>query len=264
MPELAEVEYFRKQWSLGLGRRIVRVSMHPWARLFRDCEALDLARELPRSQIVDSETHGKQMLFRTSRGGWLGIHLGMTGALSYVEDDAYDDRYAHLVLEVDNGFLLFNDPRQFGRVLFEVGPDAPRWWVGLPPELLSDAFTLAYLTPFLERRKGTQLKPLLLMQEIFPGVGNWMADEILWRARLSPTRRVGSLSGDERNVLFEQVRWVAQNALRIVGDDWGDFPDSWLFNHRWKDGGLCPQTGKALKRETVGGRTTCWSPAWQK
>ena len=110
---------------------------------------------------------------------------------------------------------------------------------------------------------GTQLKPLLLMQEIFPGVGNWMADEILWRSRLAPARRVKSLSDYERKTLYEQLRWVCRYALRIVGDDWGDFPNSWLFNHRWKDGGICPLTEKPLKRDTVGGRTTCWSPTWQ-
>ena len=41
-------------------------------------------------------------------------------------------------------------------------------------------------------------------------------------------------------------------------------PDAWLFNHRWRDGGRCPRTGRPLVRAEVGGRTTCWSPARQK
>jgi formamidopyrimidine-DNA glycosylase len=264
MPELAEVEYFRKQWDAGLNRRISRVTIHPWTRLYRDCPAEDIAVALPGCRITSSETHGKQMLFRTDKDGWLGIHLGMTGALSHSDRSDFDDRYAHLVLQFDGGVLIFNDPRQFGRVRFETNPNAPSWWADLPPQVLSKAYTFDYISPFLDRRKGSLLKPILLMQDIFPGVGNWMADEILWRSRLAPSRRVKSLSDTERKMFYEQVRWVSRNALRIVGNDWGDFPDSWLFNHRWKDGGICPKTKKQLRRETIGGRTTCWSPAWQR
>lgn len=264
MPELAEVDYFRKQWDPGLDQTIVRVTAHPWTRLYRDCDTDRLVIALPGSRLIASEVHGKQMLFRTNKQGWLGIHLGMTGELSYTEDSEFDDRYAHLVLQTKKGWLVFNDPRQFGRVRFEVSSAAPVWWSGLPPQVLSTEFSFKYMVSFLDRRKGSPLKPLLLMQDLFPGVGNWMADEILWRARLAPTRRVQSLTSGEKKMLYDKVRWICKRALEIVGDDWGDFPDSWLFNHRWKDGGVCPKTKKPLKRETVGGRTTCWSPSWQK
>lgn len=263
MPELAEVEYFRKRWSPGLGHCIKRVTLHSWTRLFRDLSAIELAGFLPGCRLVASEAHGKQMLFRSSNHGWLGIHLGMTGELSFVSDRPYVDRYAHLVIEVEQGSLIFNDPRQFGRVRFAVGKEAPDWWSGLPPQILSKDFGYNYFSSHLDRRKGTQLKALMLLQDVFPGVGNWMADEILWRARLAPARRVKTLSGYERRILYEQTVWVCRHALRIVGDHWGDFPNSWLFNHRWKDGGHCPITEKPLKRETIAGRTACWSPAWQ-
>ena len=263
MPELAEVEYFRKLWNPGLGLGIVRVTVHPWTRIFRDCAVAELVKGLPGSCLQASESHGKQMLFRTDRQGWLGVHLGMTGSLSYSADSDFDDRYSHFVIQVEDGYLIFDDPRQFGRVRYETGDSAPRWWSELPPQVLSEAFTLAYFNNKLDRRKGSQLKPLMLVQEFVPGIGNWMADEILWRARLNPARKVESLSDYERETLYEQTRWVSRYALRIVGDDWGDFPNTWLFNHRWKDGGLCPLTEKPLKRESIGGRTTCWSPAWQ-
>ena len=263
MPELAEVDYYRKRWNPGLGQRIVRVVTHPWTRLYRDSSVVDIVSGLVGANLASSETHGKQMLFRSDSEGWLGIHLGMTGELRYTNDPDFDDRYAHLSLHLEEGILVFNDPRQFGRVRFSPGPAAPDWWSDLPIQVLDRRFTLAYLSPLLERRKGTQLKPLLLMQELFPGIGNWMADEILWRSRLAPSRRVKSLNETERRVLYKQMRFVSQNALKIVGDDWGDFPNSWLFNHRWKDGGICPKSKQPLRRDTVGGRTTCWSPHWQ-
>lgn len=264
MPELAEVDYFRKRWNPGLNAPIERVTCHPWARPYRGCEVDSLVVSLAGDRLTGSETHGKQMLFRTGRNGWLGIHLGMTGELAFREQPDYDKRYAHLVLRVRTGYLVFGDFRQFGRIRFARGRQPPGWWSHLPVQVLDTAFTFAYLEAIVARRQNSPLKPLLLRQDLFPGIGNWMADEILWRARLAPGRKVKSLTDLERKALHQQLRWVARRALEVVGDHWGDFPDSWLFNHRWRDGGTCPRTKQPLKREAIGGRTTCWSPAWQK
>ena len=109
------------------------------------------------------------------------------------------------------------------------------------------------------------------MQERFPGIGNWMADEILWRAAIHPQRRAGSLPPTEIRTLWRECRRVARLALRIIAGH-GDvlppdlnahIPRTWLFHHRWADGGRCPKTHEPLLRAAVGGRTTCWSPAQQ-
>jgi formamidopyrimidine-DNA glycosylase len=152
-------------------------------------------------------------------------------------------------------------------VRFEVGKEAPVWWRDLPPALESADFRRVDLDAFLERRKGSPLKAVLLMQERFPGIGNWMADEILWRSRLHPGRKAGSLSPDERVRLYREIRVVVRGALKHIsrpGDHWGDPPAGWLFHQRWLDGGICPKTGARLERTTIGGRTTCWSPTWQR
>jgi len=113
---------------------------------------------------------------------------------------------------------------------------------------------------------------VLLMQERFPGIGNWMADEILWRAAIHPRRLAGTLTPAEIRALWRESRRVCRLALETIAGRGNDVPsalnvrirDSWLFNHRWEDGGRCPRTGARLVREQVGGRTTCWSPARQK
>ena len=102
------------------------------------------------------------------------------------------------------------------------------------------------------------------MQERFPGIGNWMADEVLWRAGFHPKAKAGAFGPLAVRKLYRTLREVCADAMQVIGKDWGDPPASWLFNHRWKDGGNCPRTKEPLHRAEVGGRTTCWSPARQR
>jgi len=269
MPELAEVDYFRKQWNPGLGHRIGEVLIHPKARVFRGTDTGKLVRALTGAKLARSEARGKQMLFvfhlgRTKNRAWLGLHLGMTGHLRIERPDFHPTRHDHLVLRQARHSLIFQDARLFGRVRFAESPEPPDWWAKLPPELLSPEFTVEALRQFLKRRARAPIKAVLLMQERFPGIGNWMADEILWRAGIHPKQAAGSFDADRARTLYREIRWVCREALRIIGKDWSDPPDSWLFNHRWKKGGTCPRTQTKLDHATIGGRTTCWSPARQK
>jgi formamidopyrimidine-DNA glycosylase len=118
----------------------------------------------------------------------------------------------------------------------------------------------------MARSARSPLKAVLLDQGAFPGIGNWMADEILWRCRLHPAIPAGRLAATDVARLRKEIRHVAREALRIIAPDWTDPPETWLFRHRWKDGGHCPRRGcgAGLRRETVRGRTTCWCPACQK
>ena len=73
MPELAEVEFFRKQWRKGLKQRILAVELHAGTRVFRSADTAALGRELTGAALVNSEAHGKQMFFRFSGAVWLGL-----------------------------------------------------------------------------------------------------------------------------------------------------------------------------------------------
>ena len=140
----------------------------------------------------------------------------------------------------------------------------PEFWVKLPPDVRDDAFSYEAFKKHLSRRSRANVKALLLDQKVCPGIGNWMADEILWRACINPQRTVETLSRQEPNRFYKAIREVTFDAMRVIAPDWGDCPDEWLFNHRWKAGGICPKTNKSLTREPIAGRTTCWSPAWQR
>lgn len=272
MPELAEVEFYRKRWALaGTGAVIHRVHVNAGRKVFRGTDAPALQRALTGRTLGPSQASAKQMLFRAGETGWLGIHLGMTGELFTAPATLTPGRHDHLVLFQAERALVFRDPRMFGRILHHEGPEAPDWWRRLAPPILSPAFTVAAVTAFLQRRRRSPLKAVLLQQERFPGVGNWMADEILWRAALPPARPAGALTPAEVSRLWRACRQVCRQALAVIAGP-GDhlpadlnvgIPRSWLFLHRWRDGGRCPRTGKPLARATIGGRTTCWSPARQ-
>jgi len=268
MPELAEVEFFRRRWDVGFNTPVLSILLHPKAGIFKATAPDLLSRHLTGATLLSSEAAAKQMLFRFSGDAWLGIHLGMTGELTVQPADHAPRKSDHLVLVQHDRTLVFTDPRMFGRVQFHVGSSPPAWWTCIAPAVLSPAFTAAAVAAFLRRRARTAIKPVLLMQERFPGIGNWMADEILWRSALHPKRPAGSLTPAEIKTLHRETRYVATHAFRIIGSSTAatlpDPPKTWLFPHRWKDGGQCPRTAAALIREDIGGRTTCWSPARQK
>ena len=263
MPELAEVEYFRTRWNAGLRQRVARVLLHEKKRIFRGSDPREIVRTLTGAMLLGSETRGKQIAFRFSKDGWLGVHLGMSGKLSVEAADYAPAKHDHLVLVQKRQVLVFSDPRMFGRVRFHRGKDAPAWWTVLPPAVTSREFTLAALRAILKRRARAPLKALLLMQEFFPGIGNWMADEILWQARLHPRKPGGSLDAEAERALWKTLRAVSRVALKTIGVDWSDPPEDLLIHQRWKKSGICPRHGTALEHATIGGRTTAWCPRCQ-
>ncbi|HEY2343453.1 MAG TPA: DNA-formamidopyrimidine glycosylase family protein [Chthoniobacteraceae bacterium] len=258
MPELAEVEFIRKRWDPGLRQKVLRVGLHGEKRVFRGAD-LDLLRDgLAGATLLGSEARAKQMLFRFSRGLWLGIHLGMTGELRVEPPKFEPGKHDHLALFQKKQTLVFQDPRQFGRVRIAEGDEPPDWWTSLPPEVVSEGWTKDRLHAFLQRRKRLAIKAALLDQTAFPGIGNWMADEILWRIRFHPKRPCGRLTQHQIDELWRDCREVCRIVLATTGVDYSDPPDDWFFHQRWSNHGECPRDGSPLKTATVGGRTTRW------
>lgn len=271
MPELAEVAYFCRQWNVGIGKPIQSVHLHHEKRVFRESDPCALKAGLTGARLRQALTHGKQMCFVFTGGSlpgganaWLGVHLGMTGRLFAEPTPFAPDPHDHLVLKTAKMALVFRDPRLFGRIRFAVGREPPAFWRGLPPEVHSPSFSRSLMEAHLRRRGRSPIKAVLLDQACFPGVGNWMADEILWQTSIHPARLAASLSPDEVGRLYRVSRHICRVALRTIGLDFRDPPASWLFAHRWRDGGRCPKSGELLVRETIAGRTTCFAPTRQR
>ena len=110
----------------------------------------------------------------------------------------------------------------------------PDWWTSDVPEIISQEFNRKFVERFLGRHGKAPIKAVLLMQSGFSGIGNWMADEILWRARIHPATPAGKLTARQRDVLFRATKFVARESLRTLGKDNSDPPRSWLIHQKWK------------------------------
>ncbi|HKP92770.1 MAG TPA: DNA-formamidopyrimidine glycosylase family protein [Chthoniobacterales bacterium] len=263
MPELAEVEYFRRQWDPGLGKKIVRVQVHAGKRIYRGSNPRTLVREVTGQRYLRSSSWGKQMLFEFSGGNWIGIHLGMTGKLRIESSGFRPEKHDHLVLHQSKRALVFRDARLFGRVRFHHGKSPPVWWRTGAPDIASDSFDRPFFDGFMKRHARAPIKSVLLLQNGFAGIGNWMADEILWRAKVSPLEPAGALTAKERGRLFRETQFVARESLRIIAPEFGDPPRGWLIHQKWKRNGICPRHRTPLRKAIIGGRTTAWCPKCQ-
>jgi formamidopyrimidine-DNA glycosylase len=246
VPELPEAERARLQIEKVLGREIVAVDDRD-SYVSRPHAPGEIAAALTGRRLTAAHRRGKFLWAETDGGGpELGLHLGMSGRIVLDEEPVGWDRFA---LEFADGTrMALRDKRRLGRAVIEpdfshVGPDAAE---------VSRA-------EFRRRigRGSAPLKARLLDQKAIAGVGNLLADEILWRARLSPRRPTGSLSEPELDLLRRELRAAVRSAIRRGGAHTGD-----LNPHRER-GGHCPRCGAELCRATIGGRTTYWCPVEQ-
>jgi formamidopyrimidine-DNA glycosylase len=264
MPELAEVEWFRKQWDAGVGQETVDVKAHSRKYVFRGTDVDAVRANLIGKRLLRSKRSGKQMLFEFSDGNLLFIHLGMTGKVHVEPIDFRTGKHDHLVLLQTERALVFTDARQLGHVQFYHGKEEPDWWKNRPPEINSSEFDQEFFDQFLHRHRKAPIKAALLMQSGFPGIGNWMADEILWRAKVLPSKRIRKLTVPERAVIFRATKWVVRRSLETLGKDFSDPPKNWLIHQKWKRGGICPIHRTPLRHAAVAGRTTAWCQRCQR
>jgi formamidopyrimidine-DNA glycosylase len=249
MPELPEAERARQTLESALHRRIVAVDDHD-TYVSRPHTPGEIAAALVGHELVAARRRGKFLWLETEDGPTLGLHLGMAGRIVVGEEAQERSRWDRFAVEFDDGGrLALRDKRRLGRALLNpdfahVGPDAA--------DVGREAFRAAI------GRGHTALKARLLNQHAISGIGNLLADQILWQARLSPRRDTGSLSTEELDRLRVQLRAAVRSAIQRGGAHTGRFIAA---RHR---GGVCPRDGHALERATVGGRTTYWCPACQR
>ena len=220
MPELPEVEIAARnlrRWAAG--RTITRAEADPGARyVFRPSTPEAFAREIAGARVVELRRIGKQVLITLERAGaplGLLVHLGMTG--KWLRRAAADDppRYSRARLHLDDGAVLhLVDLRLFGRLRLVPGArfDEIPEVVELGPDPLEHGIDVDRLVAALARSK-LPVKVRIMDQAILPGVGNIVASEACFRARLDPRRRSSSLSREEVARLAAAVLDVVNETL---------------------------------------------------
>jgi formamidopyrimidine-DNA glycosylase len=257
MPELPEVERARALIERrALGRRIVAVDDSD-TYVCRPHAPGEIAAVLTGRTLTEAHRRGKTMWLETGGGPVLGLHLGMAGRIVVDEESEGDPPRGTVANDVwdrftlyfeDGGRLVLRDKRRLGRAVLDpdltrLGPDAA--------EIGRDEFRARV------GRGEAPLKARIMDQSVIAGVGNLLADEALWQARLSPLRPAGELTTEELDHLRRAIRAATRRAIRLGGVHTGDFIPARELD------GACPRCGAGLARASVGGRTTYWCPVEQ-
>lgn len=258
MPELPEVHRFKIYIdSTSLHQRIVAMDC-------RDSRLIKQSKSDFETYLIDQEfkaTHriGKYLFIETTGEKILVIHFGMTGRPSYYKNEDDRPKFGHIQLSFENGFhFAFENKRKLG------------WWdltdsiVDFKAEhKLSDDARDISLNDFKASLSGrkTNIKKIIMDQSVAAGVGNWMADEILYQSKIHPTKRVDKMTSEEIELIFQEMKNVIEVAIENDAH-YESFPQHFLMHFR-KEGATCFHTGAKIKKIKVGGRTTYFSPEWQ-
>jgi formamidopyrimidine-DNA glycosylase len=277
MPELPEVEFARKLAEAVLVGGVIKSAVVDEDSIVFEKRSADWVQtQLVGRKVVAARRWGKYCWLELDAGLHPIFHLGMTGAFrvaghrplklaahgSHV-DDVWPPRFAKLHLTMEDGAeLVFTNARRFGRIMFRADPVAepPIAKLGFDPLLAMPS--RAEFQTMLGRRKGV-VKGLLLNQAFAAGVGNWIADELLFQAGIDPRRIASTLSEKESNALHDAMESIIEVAVAVDARK-DRFPETWLFHHRWgKQEGSQTSAGDAIEFLELSGCTTAWVPKRQ-
>ena len=263
MPELPEVETVTRSIAPLVGQRILSVEFRS-VRILRGGDPDAMAARIAGRRIAGAKRYGKFIVMPLEGGGYVTLHLGMTGRLLL---GGPTGKHTHAILTLDGGVLLFDDSRQFG--CFQFSEDFPARVARLGPEPLE--VSLADFSAALKRHK-TRIKALLLNQRFLRGVGNIYADEALFRAGIHPLAVADRLRGERPRKLYEALRAVLGEAIEAGGSSISDYVDAlgrkgfFQFSHRvyQRTGEPCVACGTFIRRLLVTQRSSHFCPKCQK
>nr|AAQ56451.1 putative glycosylase [Oryza sativa Japonica Group]AAQ56476.1 putative glycosylase [Oryza sativa Japonica Group] len=267
MPELPEVEVARRALEEHcVGKRIVRCSAADDTKVIDGVAPPRLEAALVGRTISAARRKGKNLWlaldsppFPSFQFGFLLYRMPIRNGWSYLHQGCGTEQ----IQKMDDGLeFSFTDKRRFAKIRFLDNPEA------VPPisELGPDAlFEPLHLDDFVESlsRKKAPIKALLLDQSFISGIGNWIADEVLYQARIHPMQTASMISKEKCKALHQCIIEVIEKSLE-VGCNSSQYPENWIFHSREKKPGKAFVEGKKIDFITVGGRTSAYVPELQK
>ena len=277
MPELPEVERGRRlAEAVTVGRRIERAWCDDDPIVFDGIGPDYWRGALEGKRVAAVRRWGKQLWLELDAPPHPLFHFGMAGGFKTPastplqlksgpreDTSVWPPRFVKIRLHLDDGGeLAMTDGRRLGRILLREDPEhePPVAKLGFDPLL---AMPSPKRFSELLRKRGGILKSLLLDQSFAAGVGNWIADEVLFQAGIDPRRRASSLSDAEARRMRARLGAIVERAVHANADD-SLYPRTWLFHRRWgKQDDARTTRGERIEHVTIGGRTTAWVPARQ-
>jgi formamidopyrimidine-DNA glycosylase len=275
MPELPEVEVSRQGLLPYLpGQRITGAVIRT-PKLRHDIPS-GLAARLTGLRLDNILRRGKYLLFdceSTLDGGWLIVHLGMSGSLRLVPPGSPAQKHDHFDLVFAHTTLRLRDPRRFGAVLWHEGRGVEKHpllaVLGIEP--LSEAFNADWLYAIARKRNGP-IKPLLMDSHLVVGIGNIYAAESLFHAGISPLRAANRISRERYEKLAPAIRTTLETSIAAGGSSVRDYVHSdggagcfQLSCAVYDRNGLpCPACGNPVRSIRQSGRSTFYCPRCQR
>jgi formamidopyrimidine-DNA glycosylase len=259
VPELPEVETVVRTLAPHLaGRRIISAGFT--SKFVTPGDRRKLAARFAGRTIVGVRRRGKFIIIALDQGVFT-VHLGMTGKLLM---DGATGEHTHGVFHLDRGVLLYDDPRQFGRIewnavrVAKLGPE--------PLEIGLEEFSARL------RSRKTKVKPLLLNQTFLAGLGNIYVDEALFIAGIHPLATASRLSAPRAARLHQAIRDVLTLAIEHKGSSISDYVDAegrrgdFQLLHRvyGREGEPCANCGRPIRKTVVAQRGTHFCGKCQK
>ncbi|KAG9150920.1 hypothetical protein Leryth_003050 [Lithospermum erythrorhizon] len=305
MPELPEVEVARRAVEEHcVGKKIVKAIIAVDSKVIHGVSPQDFEACLLGKTIVSAHRKGKNMWLQLDSPPFPTFQFGMAGAVyikgvamttykrAAVKDtDEWPSKYSKFFVELSDGLeFSFTDKRRFAKVRLLDNPRLVPPISELGPDALFEPMTTDEFYSSL-RKKNTGIKALLLDQSFISGIGNWMADEVLYQARIHPQQIASNMPEESCNTLLKSINEVTKVALEVdadvnrfpelwlfhlrwgkkpgkldvqVGADSNQFPSNWIFHDREKKPGKALIDGKKIEFINAGGRTTAYVPELQK
>ena len=283
MPELPEVETVRSGLAPVMEGQVIASAEVNRPNL-RWPFPVRMAERLSGQRIERLRRRSKYILADLSSGETLLIHLGMSGRMTvsgdplgrFVRDHPAAQKHDHVVLNMENGArIIFNDPRRFG--MMDLMPtktaDQHKLLALLGPEPLGNDFHEDHLISAFSGR-STPVKTALLDQKIVAGLGNIYVCEVLHRAKIAPTRKIGKIAPKRVATLVPIIRQVLDEAIKAGGSSLRDFRQAdgelGYFQHSFdvygREAEPCRAQGcrGVIRRITQGGRSTFYCAQYQR
>ena len=283
MPELPEVETIRRGLfeclKEGKAGKVERI------KVFERKSFIGEEGEMVGAEVVGLRRRGKALVFDFSNGKSIITHLRMTGQLIFVEGEETEgetgvvgeearlpNKQTRVEVDFERGKLFFNDQRKFGffKVVRTEGVEKDSFISRLAKEPWE--MTGEELYEKLKRKKSA-IKTVILDQEVICGLGNIYADETLFEAGISPTRKAEEVSLEEAEKIVKCARKVMERSLEAGGSTIrnyvkadgtkGDYLELFakVFN---REGKKCERCGGEILKMKVGGRGTHYCRRCQK